>query len=166
MAVNFVPYTYADRATSNSYATVAEFTTYLNNYLNPPTFANDEAMQTVLIAGTKRLEAEKYLGSRSDSDAVLAHPRDGYPDKDGFSFSDGVIPEDVKNALFETAIYINSNDIVAPNDEANYTSAKVGEIEVSYKTTQVSITDTLNSAVWYWLSPFLDYSQSSSRVGR
>ena len=73
MAVNFVPYTYADRATSNSYATVAEFTTYLDNYLNPPTFANDEAKQTVLIAGTKRLEAEKKVsGINANSIVIIA----------------------------------------------------------------------------------------------
>lgn len=166
MAVTFVVYSFANRATANSYASVAEFDAYLANRLDAPTFANEEAKQYVLIAGTKRLEAEKYLGSRSNADSILSHPRNGYPDNDGFSYSDGVIPEDVKNALFETAIYINSNDIVAPIDTLNYTEARVGELEAKFKSNQISINDTLTSAVWQYLAPFLDYTASGNRVTR
>ena len=166
MAVTFTPYAYADRATANSYATVAEFDAYLANRLSAPTFATEEAKQLVLIAGTKRLEAEKYLGDRTYSDGILKFPRSGLPDDDGFEFSDGVIPEKVKNALFEAAIYINSNDIIAPNENLNFKSAAVGELAVTFKDTQISITDTLTSSVWQFLAPFLDWTASAGRVTR
>jgi hypothetical protein len=165
MAVNFVPFTYADRATANSYATTAEFDLYLANRLNAPTIATEEEKQLLLIAGTKRLEAELYLGSRTYTDGVLKFPRSGLPDNDGFVFEDDVIPADVKNALFETAIYSNSNDVTESNDMQNYTKAKVGELEATFKNNQLSINDTLTSAVWQYLAPFLDY-QSGLRVTR
>ncbi len=166
MAVTFTPYTYADRATANSYATVEEFEAYLANRLNAPTIATTEQKQLLLIAGTKRLEGEKYLGDRTYGDGVLKFPRSGLPDDDGFEFADDVIPQRVKDALFETAIYMNSTDIIAPNDNVNYKSAKVGELAVEFKNNQLSVSDTLTSAVWYFLAPFLDFRTSSGRVTR
>ena len=160
----FTAYTYADRATANSYASVAEFTAYLADRLNAPTISTDAEKEKLLMAGTQRLEAEDYKGDRTYSDGRLKWPRSGLPDDDGFEFSDGVIPEKVKIALYEAAIYAKTVDITAANDELNYSRAKVGEIEVTYNNRSLSPNDTLTSAVWQNLSHFLDYR--GNRVSR
>lgn len=153
----FVAYTYADRATANSYAAVAEFTAYLANRLNAPTIATDAEKELLLIEGTRRLESEQYLGSRTYTDGRLKFPRSGLPANDGFEFTDGEIPELVKFALFEVAIYSKTQSLTEANDTANFLSARVGELSVTYKNTQLSPSDTLTSAVWGFLAPFLDY---------
>lgn len=152
-----VAYTYADRATANSYATVAEFTTYLANRLNAPTIATDAEKELLLIEATRRLEIEKYLGVRTYADGRLKFPRSDLPDYDSFVFDSDLIPELVKFALFETAIYSKSQSLTEANDTINFQSATVGELSVTYKNSQLSPSDTLTSAVWGYLAPFLDY---------
>jgi len=165
MAIVFTPYTHTDRTTANSYATVLEFETYLENRLNAPTIATDPEKQLLLIEGTRRLEAEDYNGYRTYTDGILKFPRTGIPNDDGFEFADDTVPDKVKKALFETAIYVKDVDLSVVEDTINFKSAKVGELEVEYKGKTLSPND-LNSTIWAYLAHFLTYYTNRNRISR
>jgi hypothetical protein len=164
----FVAWTYDNRLTANSYATVAELDAYANDKVDGVNFTDEADKQKHLMLATQRIEFEEFKGYLVYTDSVLSFPRSGLLDKDNRIITATAIPEGIKKATFELAIYIKNSgtDITAPNDTQNYKKTKVGEIDVEFKDYQANATDLLNPFVWAFIQPFLKSSGGGIRVSR
>lgn len=104
-------------ASANSYITVAEAITYLDDQLNAGAFNTDAEDQTrALISAARELNLVRWKGTVVDDTQVLAWPRKGADDPDNPNsqagdaalglFSETVIPQRVQDAQAEIALEI------------------------------------------------------------
>ena len=102
-------------ASANSYVTVAEAITYLDDQLNVSAFTiNSEDQIRALISGTRELNLIRWKGQVVDDTQVLAWPRKGAEDPDNPNsqageaalglFSETEIPQRVQDAEVEIAL--------------------------------------------------------------
>jgi len=124
-------------ASSNSYVTLAEATTYFEGDYHSNVWdvaADDDARNQALVSATRRLNQEDYYGNREDvtTPQRLKFPRLGLGYLDGISL-DSIIPLQLKDATYELAKYILSVDMSQPSvDTSAIQEAAVGSIKVKY----------------------------------
>jgi len=101
-------------ANSNSYLTLADANTYFGDRLYTTKWddADDDTKTKALLQATKRLETEEYYGTKEDTTTPqkLSFPRVDIGELDGIDL-DGTIPQQLKDAQCETALFMLSNDI-------------------------------------------------------
>ena len=132
-------------ATSNAYALVATATTYFDERIGSTAWTNASAddQARALIMATRRLDQERYEGTKDDEDQALAWPRDGAFDPDGVEYDDATIPTVVIEAMYEEALaYLivaeaGDNPIGVSGLEP-FKSGKVGPLEFEKDTTYVA----------------------------
>ena len=144
-------------ANANSYGTEAEALIYFDERLPlVPAWDDAENKPGILIMATRVLEAmfrpgrllvrmadgnARYLtrrtwtGSPATTTQRLAWPRTGMYDGNGNAIDDDVIPQDLKNALFEFAGQLNKGDTTLNNDVVvqGLTSLRAGSVSLSFK---------------------------------
>lgn len=115
----------------NSFLSVADAIEYFNNrpfsdeFLNADTSKQEKA----LIQATKLIDVKKFLGNRTSSTQKLSFPRtDLYIDN--ILQDNTIIPQRVKDATCELAIYTLQEDYSAPDDLADFENIKVGPVSV------------------------------------
>lgn len=158
-----------DGANANSYVTLAEANTYFDSrlYVDAWTNANDDDIRNrALVSATRRLELEKYYGTKTTTTQALSFSRQGLEYLDGISL-DGIIPQQVKDAQCELALHMLTVDMSQGGvDTDTISEAQVGSIKVKYaidKNDNVSTNvDTLPVNVSALLS---DLSQTISSGG-
>ena len=116
-------------ADANSYVTEAEATDYiaemiLNSDVQHWGSGNEDSRHRALAAATQRLDRERFLGARVTNTQALQWPRTGVRRPDtyintysvGFPFrittdyfTDTEIPEQIKRAQVELAVYLHQN---------------------------------------------------------
>lgn len=119
-------------ATSNSYVTEAEADSYFAGRLNSDAWddANADEKEAALLMATRRIEVERFLGVRMDSDQALSWPRFGVTYDDWLIPADEV-PKQVKDAQCELALAMLQDDVVADTGLEGFREVKVGPIEVT-----------------------------------
>ena len=104
--------------TSNSYGTLDELKAYFAHRDEAASLLAED--DSVLIA--RMIQATlindtvlKAYGSLVSDEQSLEFPRKELVDKHGRSYADDIIPEKIKYAQFEQALYLYSNDISVPS---------------------------------------------------
>lgn len=128
---------------ANSYVTLAEFETYLDERLVTSTAAAaaDADQNRALIEATRRVDQETFIGSpvnplngtSTGTTQALKWPRYSATNDDGWTYESTVIPQPVKDAVMELAIaLLNSGtaDAMADSGLEAFESVKVGPLEV------------------------------------
>jgi hypothetical protein len=113
--------------------------------------ATTDAKNRALVSAAQRLDRERFLGARSNDDQAMQWPRTGVRKPDtyintyavGFPFrittdyfTDEEIPDQVKRAQVELAVYLNNNtDGISLSGLEDYKSVSIGSISVTTNTT-------------------------------
>jgi hypothetical protein len=119
---------------SNSYATQAEVQQYMDDRLNVTawTGATDDQQKQAMIQGTRQLDAlYSWVGTKADQDQALDWPRVAAIDCEGYLIDSDEIPQRIKDAQSEYALYLLQRDTVEPDLVVKgIKSAKVGPLAV------------------------------------
>lgn len=146
-------------ASSNSYITVADATTYFDNRLDASdwTAATADNKAAALITATSWLDTVDFYGDRSATTQALKWPRTDVT-CDGVEATAAFIPREIKDATCEAALALLRNPtmlrgvVTAPG---SYDEVTLGDLSVKYRgqgevESLQSITDALP-----WLRSFL-----------
>ena len=121
-------------ANANSYATLAEATTYFDERVGGDAWGLGEAedQERALIMATRRLDTLTFVGFTVTDLQALKWPRRGAFDESGWQYDPATIPAPVKHATFEAALVLlgASGDPFADSPLAQFDRAKVGSLEV------------------------------------
>lgn len=143
-------------ASSNSYVTLAEATTYFEARLNVTDWtgaASDDIRNRALAMATQRIDFEEYMGNRAAETQALKFPRSDLPLIDGVGWESTEIPIDIKTATYELAIYMLGKDMTAANDDQALDALKIGPIGIDFSVSQPS-NDKLPPFVTQLLRPY------------
>lgn len=125
----------AGATNANSYATVAEGTTYFDERLQTDNWTDADNQARALIMATRRIDTLRFEGEKAASGQALKWPRISVFDDNGDEYASDSIPTLVKHATFEEALRIlndnaSSKDTFAVTGLAQFKRAKVGPLEV------------------------------------
>ena len=141
----------AGGANANSYITLAEADAYVEAMISSTDVGKwdtgtDDNRNRALAAAAQRLDRERFLGARATDTQALQWPRTGVRKPDtyvntyatGFPFrisddyfTDTEIPDQIKRAQIELAVYLHSNvDGISLSGLNDFKSVKVGSLEV------------------------------------
>ena len=139
-------------ADANSYVTEAEATDYvsymlLNADVQHWNSGNEDSRHRALAYATQRLDRERFLGARATDTQALQWPRTGVRKPDtyintysvGFPFrittdyfTDTEIPEQIKRAQVELAVYLHQNvEGLGLSGLEEYKNVQIGSINVT-----------------------------------
>ena len=120
---------------SNSYVTLSEAETYFESkfYGSDWTSLSDDNKNITLVESTRMIDyLYVFNGTITNTDPrqALSFPRTSVRDCEGILIDSDIIPEQVKNATYEQALYIAQNN---PTETTNneFTKASVGKGAVS-----------------------------------
>lgn len=120
-------------ASSNSYVTRAEATTYFGDRLDVTEWddASNDNKDIALMMATARLEQEEYTGLRVDDDQRLKWPRYGVY-VDNVYQEETTIPRPIKEATYEMALsLLKDSTLLADTGLEGFQSVKLGELDVT-----------------------------------
>ncbi len=120
-------------ASSNSYVTRAEATSYFGDRLDTDEWddASNANKDAALVMATLRLEQEDYIGSRADQDQALKWPRYSVYIDNILQDSDA-IPRVVQEATYELALAIlKDTTMLGDTGLEGFASVKLGELDVT-----------------------------------
>jgi|TARA_X000001388_G_C2162059_1_gene96515 hypothetical protein len=142
----------AGSATANSYITLSQADDYVEAMISSTDVSKwstgtDDTRNRALAAATQRLDRERFLGARATDTQALQWPRTGVRKPDtyvntyatGFPFrisddyfTDTEIPDQIKRAQIELAVYLKSNtDGISLSGLNDYKRVKIGSIDVT-----------------------------------
>ena len=142
----------AGGASANSYITLAEADTFVEAMISSSdvskwTTGNDDSRNRALAAAAQRLDRERFLGARATDTQALQWPRTGVRKPDtyvntyatGFPFrisddyfTDTEIPDQVKRAQIEMAVYLKNNvDGISLGGLEDFKNVKIGSLDVT-----------------------------------
>lgn len=125
-------------ASSNSYVTQAEATTYFGDRLNSTewTGATSADKDKALVTATRRIDEEQFVGEKVTAGQALKWPRSEAYDEDGNEFDSAAIPTRVKEATYITALELLKADFIAENYLHNYSFLSTGTMQFKQFTQQ------------------------------
>ena len=142
----------AGDASANSYITLAEADAYVEAMVLSTDAArwdsgNTDSRNRALTAATQRLDRERFLGARATDTQALQWPRTGVRKPDtyvntyatGFPFrisedyfTDTEIPDQIKRAQIELAVYLHSEkDGIRLSGLNDFKNVQIGSIDVT-----------------------------------
>ena len=142
----------AGGANANSYITLSEANTFVEAMISSTdvskwTTGTDDTRNRALAAATQRLDRERFIGARATNTQALQFPRTGVRRPDtyvntyatGFPFrisedyfSETEIPDQIKRAQIELAVYLKNNtDGISLSGLNDYKSVSIGSISVT-----------------------------------
>ena len=142
----------AGGANANSYITLAQADAYVEAMINSTDVSKwstgtDDNRNRSLAAAAERLDRERFLGARATDTQARQWPRTGVRKPDtyvntyatGFPFrisedyfTDTEIPDQIKRAQIELAVYLHNNtDGISLSGLNDYKNVKIGSIDVT-----------------------------------
>ena len=142
----------AGDANANSYITLTDANTLVEAMISSAdvqkwTTGNTDSRHRALAAATQRLDRERFLGARATDTQALQWPRTGVRKPDtyvntyatGFPFrisedyfTDTEIPDQVKRAQVELAVYLHNNvEGIGLSGLEDYKNVKIGSLDVT-----------------------------------
>jgi len=139
-------------ASANSYLTLAEANSLIEGLVQNDDVvawasATDDQKNRALYSATQRIDRERFLGARATDTQSLQWPRTGVRKPDtyintyavGFPFrittdyfTDTEIPDQIKKAQAELAVYLNNNkDGLGLSGLEDYKNVKIGNLDVT-----------------------------------
>lgn len=141
-------------ATANSYASLAEYKSYLETRLPAPTWLAaaiagtiDEQLKVDLIAAARSLDVNiPWTGSAVDSVQIRSWPRKGMFDRNGNAIAENVNPFDLKQAQSEYAIQLRNSDLLSDNEaeKKGVRKVKAGSVEVEFQSVDSSSSESVD----------------------
>lgn len=125
----------AGGASADSYATVAEGTSYHAAHLYGSDWDNatPDNQERALKMATRLLdERVSWKGSKETEAQALRWPRSNVTDLDGYSIAATTVPQEIKNATIEFARHLIAGDTTADADGKGLTRLKVSSIEMEF----------------------------------
>jgi hypothetical protein len=120
---------------SNSYVTLTEANTYFDGrmYSEAWTSLTDDIKRNqALVMATKRINTEKFYGTRESNTQALPFPRLSLGYLDGI-FLDSTIPTILKEAQYELALHILSVDMSQQGSNVDtIEKIKLGTLDIKY----------------------------------
>lgn len=98
-------------ASTNSYATVANFDDYADSMLFLDLNLSTEQKQKVLAMAFRIIESLTFNGMKTVSTQKALFPRTGLIDKEGYSIDGSTIPQALKDAQCELALFLLDNEV-------------------------------------------------------
>ena len=142
----------AGGANANSYITLSEANTFVEAMISSTdvskwTTGTDDTRNRALAAATQRLDRERFIGARATDTQALQFPRTGVRKPDtyvntyatGFPFRisddyfiDEEIPDQIKRAQIELAVYLHNNtDGISLSGLNDFKSVQIGSLSVT-----------------------------------
>ena len=167
-------------STANSYATVAECTTYLDERLNAGAWTTAVAAAAdddvrALIQATRMIDLLTFEGQPTNplngtstgTTQALKFPRYSVDNDAGWVWESDVIPQPVKDATCELALYLlnqGTTDPTQPTGLEGFESVQVGALNVTPRRgfSASDIPDYIRKI----LSPLLSGSRNTARLYR
>jgi hypothetical protein len=146
----------------DTYISTEDAQTYFDGRLYSTTWtaASPEDKERALRAATSLIDQCDFKGNRTSSAQPLKWPRRYVADDEGRMLPSDLIPDPVKHAVCELAIYLLAND-PAQQSASTVTHRVVGDLEVTYSAAQP---DTLPPLVRRLLSPFLIVGANTAQL--
>lgn len=128
-------------AADNSYVTLAEAETYFadrvgasdNGNWNKDASGNsrtDAQKSTALVTATRRIDEERFFGTKTTGGQALKWPRTEVIDEDGEEYSSASIPRLVKEATYLTALELLRVDFLQENYLDNVDFMSTGTVQI------------------------------------
>ena len=142
----------AGGANANSYITLSEANTFVEAMINSTdvskwTTGTDDTRNRALTAAAQRLDRERFIGARATNTQALQFPRTGVRRPDtyvntyatGFPFrisedyfSEEEIPDQIKRAQIELAVYLKNNtDGISLSGLNDFKNVQIGSLNVT-----------------------------------
>ena len=142
----------AGGANANSYITLSEANTFVEAMIESTdvskwTTATDDQKNRALYTATQRLDRERFIGARATNTQALQWPRTGVRKPDtyvntyatGFPFrisedyfSETEIPDQIKRAQIELAVYLKNNtDGISLSGLNDFKNVQIGSLNVT-----------------------------------
>jgi len=155
---------------ANSYATVAEADTYVDERMDTADWdgasADDKAR--ALIMASRRIDQESFEGVKADidpEDQALEWPREGADGPDGHVFDHNELPERLKQAAYELALVIvGDSSFLDDTGLESFSEVSVGPLSVTPRHQQKG--GELPETVKRLLDPFTVGGEHNVRVYR
>ncbi len=140
------------RASANSYITLSEANTFVEAMIESTdvgkwTTGTDDTRNRALTAAAERLDRERFLGARATDTQARQWPRTGVRKPDtyvntyatGFPFrisedyfTDTEIPDQIKRAQIELAVYLKNNtDGISLSGLNDFKNVQIGSLNVT-----------------------------------
>jgi hypothetical protein len=146
-------------ASANSYATLAEMKAYLSTRLHNSTAvdaATDDTLNRALITATRlldeQIEWDEDTWPTAYETQALLWPRAGTYDLRGDEIDDNVIPQKLKDACCELAIYQIDADLTAADDREGLNGLTVGSIDIRFNSSNPKRRKVIPDAVMEMLA--------------
>ena len=167
-----MPSTPSTGTSGNSYATVAEADTYMDDSIRGATAwaavdADDKAR--ALLSATRLLDKQCWIGEKTAASNTLEWPRTGVTDADGNAIDENTVPTQIVNGSIELAYELSQDGTLegAQNTGSNDKRYKAGSVELElFRPGGVLGTDGITRfpyVVMEWVREFL--CGNSSRGG-
>jgi hypothetical protein len=165
-------------ANANSYLTLAEALSYYEGRAPLPGWEDADDQSALLVMATRLLDSllsptRQFVPASGSTPAyyrirstwtgaatvpavqVLAWPRIGMFNRNGYPIADTAIPQDLKNAVAELAGALGTKDTTLDNDNAvqGITGVRAGSVSVNFSTAGVMTTKMLPDVVLAYLVP-------------
>lgn len=162
-------------ATANTFASLAEYKTYLASKLHAAPWVEealagtslDDSLSVDLIVSCRVLSTSLLWTGSATAPATqsLPWPRDGMANINGYSILNTAIPDSVKFAQCELAYQLHNGDLFAQNEAAdrNVKSVVAGSVEVEFQSVDVSSMEAVDIAM-HKLGPEFDYTRLPTMV--
>ena len=142
----------AGGANANSYITLTEANTFVEAMIESTdvgkwTTGTDDSRNRALTAAAERLDRERFLGARATDTQARQWPRTGVRKPDTYVntyatafrfrisedyFTDEEIPDQVKRAQIELAVYLKNNvDGISLSGLNDFKNVKIGSLDIT-----------------------------------
>lgn len=146
-------------ASANSYVTLAEAIAYFEARLATQAWDSNTALhERALVAATARLDQCLFVGLKANTTQRLKWPRVGVRDDDDRAVEDDIIPQNIKDAQCEIALYLlagNDTDRLAPTGLEPFSSITAGDVTLNLRD-DAAAGGALPAQVHRYLTPYLE----------
>lgn len=126
---------------ADSYVSVSDSNSYISSSFFPGdwTTKSDYDKERLLKTATRYLDSfYDFKGDKTVSSSALRWPRSGVFDADGIPVGENTIPDRLKCAVIELAIYLVSNNLLEEQDSRGIKDLKVDVIEITFERSEKS----------------------------
>lgn len=124
-------------ASANAYDTKANATSYFEGRLNATAWTSNAAKQEIaLVMATGRIDQERFQGAKAAETQRLKWPRADVYDEDGLAVADTIIPRQIKEAVFELALYLlqqGASDPTTATGLESFSSLTLGDVSLEMR---------------------------------
>jgi len=120
-------------ASANTYVTLAQADAYFDERLDSTdwTGATDNNKGKALVQAARRLDQIRWVSIKADADQKLQWPRSAAVDEDGNTVDSDEIPQCIKDAQCEMALFMLDSDLLSDSGLEAFEQVEIGPIKVT-----------------------------------